>query len=44
MTIRVQKSLNEAYNEAVTIHNQKVDVIHLISAIINQEDGIIPNI
>ncbi|UWD47192.1 ATP-dependent chaperone ClpB [Clostridioides difficile] len=44
MTLRVQKSLNEAYNEAVKNHNQQVDVIHLFSALINQEDGLIPNI
>ena len=29
MTVRVQKSLNDAYNEAVKHHNQQVDVIHL---------------
>ena len=29
LTVRVQKSLNEAYNEAVKHHNQTVDVIHL---------------
>ncbi len=44
MTVRVQKSLNDAYNEAVKHHNQQVDVIHLFSALINQEDGLIPNI
>ena len=44
MTVRVQKSLNEAYNEAVKHHNQTVDVIHLFSALVNQEDGLIPNI
>ncbi|WP_270302085.1 ATP-dependent chaperone ClpB [Terrisporobacter petrolearius] len=44
MTVRVQKSLNEAYNEAVKNHNQMVDVIHLFSALVNQEDGLIPNI
>lgn len=44
MTVRVQKSLNEAFNEAVKNHNQQVDVIHLFSALINQEDGLIPNI
>ena len=44
MTLRVQKSLNEAYNEAVKHHNQMVDVIHLFSALVNQEDGLIPNI
>ena len=44
MTVRVQKSLNEAYNEAVKHHNQTVDVIHLFAALVNQEDGLIPNI
>ena len=44
MTVRVQKSLNEAYNEAVKHHNQIVDVIHLFAALVNQEDGLIPNI
>lgn len=29
LTVRVQKSLNEAYNEAVKHHNQTVDVIRL---------------
>ena len=44
MTVRVQKSLNEAYNIAVKNHNQQVDVIHLLSALVEQEDGLIPNI
>ena len=44
MTVRVQKSLNDAYSEAVKNHNQQVDVIHLFSSLINQEDGLIPNI
>ena len=34
MTVRVQKSLNDAYNEAVKHHNQQVDVIHLFSALV----------
>ena len=44
MTVRVQKSLNDAYNIAVKNHNQQVDVIHLFSSLVNQEDGLIPNI
>ena len=44
MTVRVQKSLNEAFNEAVKHHNQQVDTIHLFSALVNQEDGLIPNL
>ncbi|CEN75330.1 Chaperone protein [[Clostridium] sordellii] len=44
MTVRVQNSLNKAYDIAVKNHNQQVDVIHLLSALVNQEDGLIPNI
>ena len=44
MTVRVQKSLNDAYNEAVKHHNQQEDDIHLFTALVNQEDGLIPNI
>ena len=44
MTVRVQKGLNEAYDIAVKNNNQQVDVIHLLSALVNQEDGLIPNI
>ncbi|CEN90179.1 Chaperone protein [[Clostridium] sordellii] len=44
MTVRVQNSLNEAYDIAVKNHNQQVDVVHLLSALVNQEDGLIPNI
>ena len=44
MTVRVQNSLNEAYDIAVKNHNQQVDAIHLLSALVNQEDGLIPNI
>lgn len=44
MTIKVQESLNEAYNTAVRYNHQQVDVIHLFSALVNQEDGLIPNI
>ncbi|WP_010295601.1 ATP-dependent chaperone ClpB [Clostridium senegalense] len=44
MTVRVQQSLNDAYSEAVKYNHQQVDVIHLFSALVNQEDGLIPNI
>ena len=44
MTIKVQESLNEAYNTAVRYNHQQVDVIHLFSALVNQEEGLIPNI
>ncbi|MGL4731662.1 MAG: ATP-dependent chaperone ClpB [Clostridium sp.] len=44
MTLRVQQSLNDAYSEAVKYNHQQVDVIHLFAALVNQEDGLIPNI
>lgn len=44
MTVRVQKSLNDAFSEAVNNNNQQVDAIHLFSSLIKQEDGLIPNI
>ncbi len=44
MTVRVQKSLNDAYSIAVKNHNQQVDIIHLFSSLVNQVDGLIPNI
>ena len=44
MTLRVQQSLNDAYEIAVRYNNQQLDIIHLFSALINQEDGLIPNI
>ncbi len=44
MTIRVQQSLNEAQLTAVKYNHQQLDVIHLFSALLNQEDGLVPNI
>ena len=44
MTVRVQKALNDAFNIAVKNNNQQVDAIHLLSALVNQEDGLIPSI
>ncbi|MCT8975631.1 ATP-dependent chaperone ClpB [Clostridium sp. CX1] len=44
MTIRVQQSLNDAQLTAVKYNHQQVDVIHLFSALVNQEDGLVPNI
>lgn len=44
MTLRVQNALNDAFAEAVKNNNQQVDTIHLVYSLINQEDGLIPNI
>ncbi|WAW15691.1 ATP-dependent chaperone ClpB [Peptostreptococcus equinus] len=44
MTLRVQNALNDAFSEAVKNNNQQVDSIHLLIALVQQEDGLIPNI
>ena len=44
MTVRVQQSLNDAQMTAVKYNQQQVDTIHLFSALINQEDGLIPSV
>lgn len=44
MTLRVQQALNEANLTAVRNNHQQIDVIHLFSALVEQEDGLIPNI
>ncbi len=44
MTVRVQQSLNDAHLTAVKNNHQQVDLIHLFSALVNQEDGLVPNI
>ena len=44
MTLRVQQALNEANLTAVRYNHQQIEVIHLFSALVEQEDGLIPNI
>lgn len=44
MTLRVQQALNDAYSIAVRYNHQQVDVLHLFSALVNQEDGLIANV
>ncbi|MGL5380292.1 ATP-dependent chaperone ClpB [Clostridium sp.] len=44
MTLRVQQALNDASLLAVKHNHQQVEVIHLFSALVEQEDGLIPNI
>jgi len=44
MTLRVQQALNDAHAIAVKNNHQGLDSIHLFSALINAEDGLIPNI
>ena len=44
MTLRVQQALNDAYSIAVRYNHQQVDVLHLFSALVNQEDGLISNV
>lgn len=44
MTLRVQQALNEANLTAVRFNHQQIEIIHLFSALVEQEDGLIPNI
>ena len=44
MTLRVQQALNDANLTAVKYNHQQIDVIHLFSALVEAEDGLIPNI
>lgn len=44
LTLKVQQSINEAQLVAVRHNHQQIDIIHLFSALISQDDGLIPNI
>ena len=44
MTLRVQQALNDANLTAVKYNHQQIEVIHLFSALVEAEDGLIPNI
>jgi ATP-dependent Clp protease ATP-binding subunit ClpB len=44
LTIKVQEAINEAQLTAVRHSHQQIDVIHLFSALLNQDDGLVPNI
>ncbi|MCF0147609.1 MAG: ATP-dependent chaperone ClpB [Clostridium sp.] len=44
MTLRVQQALNDASMIAVKFNHQQVELIHLFTALVEQEDGLIPNI
>ena len=44
MTKRVQQSLNDAHVAAVKFNHQNLDVIHLFYALVNDNDGLVPNL
>ncbi|MPL98870.1 Chaperone protein ClpB [bioreactor metagenome] len=44
MTLRVQEALNNASLLAVKYNHQQVELVHLFGALLEQEDGLIPNI
>jgi len=44
MTLRVQQALNDANIIAVKFNHQQIDLIHLFSALLEQYDGLVPNI
>ncbi|EES51100.1 ATP-dependent chaperone ClpB [Clostridium botulinum] len=44
MTLRVQQALSDANVIAVKYNHQQIDVIHVFSALVNQDDGLVSNI
>ncbi|MGL4850397.1 MAG: ATP-dependent chaperone ClpB [Clostridium sp.] len=44
MTLRVQQALNEANGIAMRNKSPQIDTIHLLGALLEQNDGLIPNI
>lgn len=44
LTIKVQEAINEAQIIAVKHNHQQLDIIHIFAALLNQDDGLIPNI
>ncbi|PRR77137.1 Chaperone protein ClpB [Clostridium liquoris] len=44
LTSKVQQCINDAQLVAVRYNHQQIDVIHLFSALISQDDGLVPNI
>ncbi|WP_032120773.1 ATP-dependent chaperone ClpB [Clostridium amazonitimonense] len=44
LTLRVQNALNDSQAIAVSYRHQQIDIIHLFAALVQQEDGLIPNI
>ncbi|APM39993.1 ATP-dependent chaperone ClpB [Clostridium kluyveri] len=44
LTIKVQQAINSAQSIAVRYNHQQIDVIHLFSALVFEENGLIPNI
>ncbi|BAH07448.1 ATP-dependent chaperone ClpB [Clostridium kluyveri] len=44
LTIKVQQAINNAQSIAVRYNHQQIDVIHLFSALVFEENGLIPNI
>lgn len=43
-TLRVQQMLNDANLIAVRNNHQQIEVIHMFAALLEQDDGLIPNI
>ncbi|MBD7913030.1 ATP-dependent chaperone ClpB [Clostridium cibarium] len=44
MTLRVQQCLSDSNSIAVKFNHQQIEVVHLFAALMEQEDGLIPNI
>ncbi|MCX7884007.1 MAG: ATP-dependent chaperone ClpB [Caloramator sp.] len=44
MTLKVQEALNLSQQTAVRLNHQQVDTLHLLYALLTQEDGLIPQL
>ncbi|WP_333861228.1 ATP-dependent chaperone ClpB [Clostridium sp.] len=44
LTMKVQQAINNAQSIAISYNHQQIDVIHLFSALVFEENGLIPNI
>ncbi|MBI1865966.1 MAG: type VI secretion system ATPase TssH, partial [Nitrospirae bacterium] len=44
MTVKVQEALHSAQGEADSRHHQQIDALHLLAALLKQEEGVVPAI
>ncbi|SHJ60043.1 ATP-dependent Clp protease ATP-binding subunit ClpB [Hathewaya proteolytica DSM 3090] len=44
LTVKVQQAINDAHSIAVKSNHQQLDIIHMFMALIEEDDGLIPNV
>ncbi|SFA93226.1 ATP-dependent chaperone ClpB [Clostridium frigidicarnis] len=44
LTLKVQQAINDAHAATIKFNHQQMDIMHLFYALVNQENGLIPNI